>query len=423
MIKKIVPVLIFLVIASCWIPGSEPAFAAKNAIIRRGKVFLNLKDADIKSVLQLFAKATGTNIVASDDVDGKVTVTFTGITPRKGLEAVLKSKGLDWFEEEGTIFVSTKKVLRTYYLNHARPSDIKTLIKNILPSGSSVSDDDTYNALVVQTSSDYLPRLEKLIKELDVPPTQVMIEVKMIEVRHTGGGNIGLDTKYTSPSNANNIAQTTGLAGRSTDSGAQGLYTQVLSGNFEAYLSAVQTAGKVNTIATPRITTLSNKEASILIGQKLGYKTTVTSQTQTTEEINFLEVGTALKLTPYVTKAGFIRMKVAPKISDGEVTNDLPNENTTETQNEVVVKNGQTFVIGGLLKDKETQNDYGVPILMDIPLLGSVFRKTVTTKDKRELLVFVTPYIIGSDAVEKDSATKISEMEQESAKNKARLIH
>ena len=354
---------------------------------------------------------------------GKVTVTFTGIEPREGLEAVLKSKGLDWFEEKGTIFVSTKKILRTYYLNHARPSDIKTLITNILPSGSSVAEDDTYNVLVVQTSSDYLPRLEDLIKELDVPPTQVMIEVKMIEVRHTGGGTIGIDGKYTSPTNSNNTVQTTGLAGKTTDTGAQGLYAHVLTGNFEAYLSAVQLAGKTNTLATPRITTLSNKEATILIGQKLGYKTTVTSQTQTTEQVNFLEVGTALTITPYVTKAGYIRMQVAPKISDGEVTNGLPSENTTETENEVVVKNGQTFVIGGLLRDKETQNDYGIPFLMDIPLLGTLFRRTVTTKDKRELIVFVTPYIIGVDVLEEKSADKINKMEAEYEKNKAYLVH
>lgn len=397
--------------------------ATTNIQIRKGKVYLNLKDADIKSVLQIFAKATRTNIIASDDVKGKVTVTFTGVTPKEGLESLLRAKGLDWFEEAGTIFVSTKKILRTYYLEHARPSDIGETVKNILPEGSKVSVDDSYNVLVIQTSSDYLARLEKLIKELDIPPTQVMIEVNMIEIRHTHGGNIGVDAKWVNPEDTYDVVQTKGLAGRPTDTAAQGLYAQVFSGDIEGYLSAIKTATSYNTVATPRITTISNKEATLLIGSKLGYKTTVITETATTQEIDFLEVGTSLKITPHVTKSGFIRMTVQPKISDGTIVGDLPQENTTETKNEVMVKDGQTFVIGGLIKDKDTQDEYGIPILMDIPLIGGLFRKTVTSTEKQELLVFVTPHILTPEILESMSKPLIKEMEEKSAKAKARLIH
>jgi type IV pilus assembly protein PilQ len=394
-----------------------------NIQIRQGKVFLNLKDAEIKTVLQIFAKATKSNIVASDDVQGKVTVTFTGIDPREGLEAVLRTKGLDWFEEAGTIFVSTKKIMRTYYLENARPSDIAATVAEILPGGSKVSVDDSYNVLVVQTTSDYLPRLEKLIKELDVAPTQVMIEVRMIELRYTEGGETGVDVNYINPKDPNDVVETKGFAAKSSDTGAQGIYAQVLAGDIEAYLSALKSAAAYNTIATPRITTISNREASLLIGSKLGYKTTVISETTTTQQINFLEVGTSLRLLPHVTKSGYIRMEVEPKISDGSVVGDLPQENTTQTKNEVMVKDGQTFVIGGLIKDKDTEDNYGVPFLMDIPLIGSFFRRTIITKEKHELLVFVTPYILTPQKLEALSAPRIKEMEEKSARTKARLIH
>ncbi len=403
--------------------ASRAAPRTSNLQIRKGKVFLNLKDADVKSVLQIFAKATNTNIVASDDVKGKVTVTFTGIAPKKGLEAVLRTKGLDWFEEEGTIFVSTKKIMRTYYLENARPSDIKATVEIILPEGSTVSVDDSYNVLVVQTSSDYLPRLERLIKELDVPPTQVMIEVRMIELRHTKGGNTGVDVKYTSPKDPDDVVETKNFAGKSTDSGAQGIYSHIISGDLESYLSALKTATNYNTIATPRLTTLSNKEATLLIGQKLGYKTTVITETTTTQVINFLEVGTSLRITPQVTKSGFIRMIVEPKLSDGTIVNELPQENTTETKNEVMVKDGQTFVIGGLIKDKDIQTDYGIPFIMDIPLIGGFFRRTVISKEKHELIVFVTPHILTKENLESISRVQIKEMEEKSAREKARLIH
>ncbi|MDD5382110.1 MAG: secretin N-terminal domain-containing protein [Candidatus Margulisbacteria bacterium] len=408
--------LVIILAGGVWAAGT-------NITITKGKVFLNLKDADIKSVIQIFAKATGSNIVAADDVTGKVTVTFTGIDAKKGLEAVLRTKGLDWFEDEGTIFVSTKKIMRTYYLSNARPSDIADTVKSILPEGSVVSADDTYNVLVIQTSSDYLPRLEKLVKDLDVPPIQVMIEVRMIELRHTEGGNAGVNAKYTNPKDVNDVAETVGLAGKSTDTGAQGLYAHVISGDIDGYLSTLKTAVIYNTIASPRLTTISNKEASILIGQKLGYKTAITTQTSTTQDIKFLEVGTSLKITPQVTKSGFIRLTVAPKISDGNVVDDVPNENTTETKNEVMVKDGQTFVIGGLMKDKDTESNYGVPILMDIPFIGAAFRKTVITKEKHELLVFVTPRILSAELLETMSQPEIKAMEEKSERNKAHLIH
>lgn len=403
--------------------------SSKNLVIQKGKVYLNLKDADIKTVLQIFAKATNTNIVTSDDVEGKVTVTFTGIEPKQGLEAVLRTKGLDWFEEAGTIFVSTKKILRTYYLENAKPSDISTTVKDILPGGSKVSVDDSYNVLVVQTSSDYLPRLERLIKELDVAPTQVMIEVRMIELRHQDGGTIGTDVKYTNPRDAEDTVQTYNFADRmnmsatTTVDESQGLFAHVISGDIEAYLSALRNSAVINTIATPRITTISNKEATLLIGSKLGYKTTVISETTTTQEINFLSVGTSLVLTPHVTKSGFIRMAVAPKISDGTIVGDLPQENTTETRNEVMVRDGQTFVIGGLTKNKETESNYGIPILMDIPVIGALFRRTVTSTDKHELLVFVTPHILTPQNLETLSHQGINEIEEKSVESKARLIH
>jgi type II secretory pathway component GspD/PulD (secretin) len=278
-----------------------------------------------------------------------------------------------------------------------------------------------------------LPRLEKLIGELDVLPTQVMVEAKIIEVDLGNGANAGLDVNY-KKNNSNDNVQTLNLAGRPTDatvpglntSTAQGVYAHVLSifstASLEAFLSALSTSNKTNVVAAPKITTLNNKEASILIGAKFGYKTSVISQTSTTQVVNFLEVGTSLTMTPNVTKNGYIRMKVAPKVSDGIVVNDLPQENTTETKNEVMVKDGQTFVIGGLVKQKDTTFDYGVPFLMDIPILGALFRKSVTNSSKTELLIFVTPHILTAEYLDSiDLPTK--EFVEKNERYKARLIH
>jgi len=134
-------------------------------------------------------------------------------------------------------------------------------------------------------------------------------------------------------------------------------------------------------------------------------------------------VGTSLKITPHVTKSGFIHMSVEPKLSDGTIVGDLPQENTTETKNEVMVRDGQTFVIAGLMKDKDTENNYGIPFLMDIPLLGGLFRRTVIIKEKTELLVFVTPHLLTPEFLKTMSAPSIRAAEEKAARSKARLIH
>jgi len=247
----------------------------------------------------------------------------------------------------------------------------------------------------------------------------------MIEIQGLNDANLGADVSY-GRADGNSSVQTAGQAGRPGGDGAQGLYAHALSiftsGSLEAFVSALATSTKLNVVATPKLTTLNNKEAHILIGSKLGYKTTTVSATSTTQTVNFLEVGTTLSIKPNVTKNGYIRMVISPKVSDGTVVNDVPDENTTETMNEVMVKDGQTFVIGGLTKEKEVETNYGVPFLMDIPLIGGLFRKTVTSKEKTELLVFVTPHIITPEYL--DVLNKpIHDLADQAAREKANLIH
>jgi type IV pilus assembly protein PilQ len=423
-VKKICIILLLCALLISTLAATAQAKEMTNITIAKGKVFLNLKDADIKSVIQIFAKATGVNIVAGDDVTGKVTVTFSGIDPRDGLEAVLRTKGLDWFEDHGTIFVSTKKVMRTYYLANARPSDLQTTLTAVLPAGSIVTADDSYNALVVQTSSDYLPRVEKLIAELDVQPAQVMIEVKMIQVNDGDGSSLGMTLNYLRTGSNNNYIRSSG-GPVATSFEAPGIYAHALSvfsnGSLDAFFQGLATITKFDVIATPRLTTLNNKQATLLIGQKLGYRTSIISQTSTTQQINFMDVGTQLTITPNVSKNGMIRMKIEPKLSNGSVVNDIPQEDTTETHNEVIVRDGQTFVIGGLTKDQDTVTDVGVPFLSMIPVIGTLFRQSVTAKTKGELMVFATPHIITPEYLE-SITPEIDKLVKKSARD-ATIIH
>jgi len=419
---------IFLVIVS-WslgfalaVEAATPKTEETAQVGKGGTLTFKLKDADIKSVLQIFAKQLRINIVAGDDVTGKVSFSFTNVRPREGLEAVLRAKGYDWFQEGDTLVVTAKNTVRTYLLEYASAAEVKGALDLLAEAGDSISINESYNALIVKTSTKNIARIEKAIKEMDVPPAQVMVEAKILEVKYNDSGSAGLDVKYTSPNDSNDWARTLNLAGRSTDTGAMGLYAHVITGNLEAYLSALLTKTNYNVVASPRITTLNHKEANILIGSKIGYRTAVITETGTVYQVNFLTTGTELTITPHVGEGGFIRMKIAPKVSEGYVTSDLPVENTTETKNEVLVKDGQTVAIGGLMKNAETQTDYGIPILMDIPILGGLFRKTTIVNEKRELLVFVTPHILTPEYLTKMSEESQGLVEKEKRQG-AGLIH
>ena len=399
-----------------------------------GNISMDFQDADVRQVIYALARETGLNLLPAQDLRGSISLSLTDLPTDEALRAVLDSAQAKLIPDGKLLRVvplaelpelieAEKGILsKTYRIDYVKTDNIVETLKNLIPEADKIDMVKESNFLVVQGVRAVIKKADALIKSLDAPPKQVVVEAKVIELRVNDTSKVGLDIKGTYARNPNDAAQTKGLAGRPTDSDAQGLYAQVLSGNMEAYLSALANNTAVNVVASPRITTLSDKPASILIGAKYGYKTAVITQTSTTQQVQFLEVGTSLTITPHVTKDGFIRMRVEPKVSDGQVVNDLPQENTTETANEVMVRDGQTIVIGGLMKDKEVQTDIGVPFLMDIPLLGALFRKTQTNIEKSELLVFVTPHILTPETLT-EMAKQVTEMETKNQQQKVRLIH
>jgi len=399
-----------------------------------GNISMAFQDTDIVQVVYLLAKETGMNLIPGQDLRGKITLSLTDVSTEEALQAILETAHAKLIADGNLFkviplgdlyeFVEAEggSISKTYKIDYISPANATDTLKILLPDAEKIETVKDSNYLIVQGPRAVIQKADALIRSLDSAPKQVVVEAKVIEVRATDVSNLGWDIKGTYAKNTNDIVQTKGLAGRTTDTGAQGLYAQVISGNIEAYLSGLANKSGVNIVASPRITTLSDKPASILIGAKYGYKTAIITQTSTTQQIQFLEVGTALTITPHVTKDGFIKMKVEPKVSDGQVVNDLPQENTTETANEVMVRDGQTIVIGGLIKDKEVQTDTGIPFLMDIPFLGGLFRKTATNIEKSELLVFVTPHILTPETLTQMSK-QAAEMEAKNQEMKARLVH
>jgi len=324
---------------------------------------------------------------------------------------------------------STNQIYTVFHLNYIDASELESTLENLLSDEDNVSVNKSTNSVIVGSSAQKIIKLKKIVKAMDVPPLQVQVEAKIIELKANNGdtanpSSLGMNWKVYNKNNSNDFAQqlTTGIL--TSGATSLGLYAQILSGNTEAYLSGLEKVIGYDLVASPWITALNHKEAEILIGAKYGYLTLLTTTTGTLQQVNYLEVGTKLKFTPHISDDGYIRMTIYPSVSEGQVTNGLPQENTTETKNEVLVKDGQSIVIGGLMKDYTTQTEIGIPFLSSIPLLGTLFRRTELVAEKREIMVIITPHIVTPEFLEAMSLNALAlDARRTKWKEGAKLVH
>lgn len=320
--------------------------------------------------------------------------------------------------------------MQTFPLKYLRASDMVNTVKGLLAEGESVTLNEAINTLIVRADQKSIDRLSKIIDKLDGPPLQVQVEAKIIEVKSGSGDTtnasaVGANWKLKNTRDANDYAQQLTTGTLTIGATSLGLYAQLLSGNVDAYLSALEKSIGYDLVASPWITALNHKTAEILIGEKHGYKQTIVTATVALEEVKFLEVGTKLKFTPHITEDGYIVMEIYPSVSEGQIVSGLPRENTTETKNEVLIKDGQTIVIGGLTKNYNNQIEIGVPILSHIPILGNMFRRTELVSEKREIMVLITPHIVTPKFLQEmaEKAKEFEERQGQKSKEQSKLIH
>lgn len=323
-----------------------------------------------------------------------------------------------------------KYQMQTFPVNYISAKDLAETLKPVLLQGEGVSINEGLNTIVVRASANNLSAISKVIDKMDKPPAQIFVEAKIIELKSGSGDNstpssLGFSWQYSRTPGSNDFVQFNGVTGSPTAGAlAQGLYAQLLTTNISSYLTALEKTVGFDSIASPSITTLNHQPAYILIGSKLGYKTLLATTTGTLQQIDYLDVGTRLEFTPHISKDGYIRMSIYPSLSDGVLVDGIPQTTTTETKNQVLVKDGQTIIIGGLSKNYSNTVDAGVPVLSKIPIFGAFFRNTQLRTEKREIMVLITPHIITPEFLA-DMAGKASTLENRAQQNhdNAKLIH
>lgn len=406
------------------------------------RIDLEYPDASIKTIILQMMQRANINVIFDDDVAGNISISLKNVPFDEAFKTVLGMKGLVAQQvSDNVIRISTpKKILneqkdsvlqtRIFFLNYIKASDLKSQIESIAQAEgrttSKCNVDDTNNALIVTDTIYGLEQVEKLVKKLDRMPKQVLIEAKLVEVSldsglHTGvqwgvnykGGttNIGLGNVENPVTDlAGNPLYALPFYGGGAGTGVSLLSEQVY-GSFrflkvtsktvlDATLSAAAKKGKANILSNPKIATLNNKEASINITNQIPYVTTEITNTSggsvSSQKVTYVTAGIVLNVLPTITSDGKIIMKITPKVSKPSQTAQFQppsiDERTADTT--VVVDDGETIVIGGLIHDSESEYVYKVPVLGDIPVLGYLFKKKSKERSRMELLIFVTPKIL-----------------------------
>ncbi len=382
-----------------------------------GHVTLDVQGADVKTVLRTLSEASGRNIVPSKDVRGEVSISLHNVAWREALEVLCKSQALAYKEENGIIRVGPVEQIqneelaqhtaerkgeellpletRTVHVTFAHVEELKATLAGTLSTRGHLDADGRTSTLVITDIASRAEQAEKLALKLDSRTPQIQITAKLIDVDASESRDLGVTW---------NSAKASGTLNGSADFNngiAEGAGTSVRIGTispdnnvFNLRLQALERERKADIISNPTITTVDNREARILVGQKIPLIVADAAGNAITQ---LTTIGIQLKVTPHLNTDNKITMDVHPEVSDLSSQSTVQGGviiNTSEADTRVQVDDGQTAVIGGLIRTNESHSNSGVPVLMDIPLIGGLFRSHSIVKQKRELMILITPHLV-----------------------------
>ena len=419
-----------------------------------------VQDEDLANVLQMLSLQSRRNIVASRDVAATVSANLYGVTFHEALDAILNVNGYSWYEQGNFIYVVTAaeaaereeanrtKVAKVIQLNYLNANDaaefVTPLLSDVgeiktngdageysLPEDSPAGGEDfaLSSTLVVYDYPEHVDEIEALLRQIDTRPAQVLVEATILQTQLTEANAFGVDfailadIEFTDFFNFGGpLGSAAALAGTGTNEVApiDGRASSIVSsaGNFSGpgtlkagiihddigvFVRALDEVSDVTILSNPKILALNRQPARVLVGRKLGYLNTTSTETATTQTVEFLDTGTQLSFRPFIANDGNIRMELKPRVSEGviraatDVTGaavTIPDEITQELTTNVIVPDGATVVLGGLFKETTNLSRSQVPILGDIPLIGPAFRGHDDGTDRSEIIFMIKPTIV-----------------------------
>lgn len=405
---------------------------------------LEFREVDIKDVLRQLSKQYNLNIVFSEKVTGLITVQLNNVTLDEALDAIITINGFTYSKKDNVIKVATSeeaeregKQTKLFKLNNADALKLKETITKVLSADGSLEADSRSNSLVVTDTLSVINKIEQIIPILDSLTPQVLIEAKLIETSLTKTDKLGIDWVTTLSASGAKRPTTLPFSPKgdrgwmenvfppgpasSTDfpTGHPFAFPTAIKGDFtlgtldasslKAVLDVLMSRTNTKLIANPRVVAINNQKALIHVGRNVPVATFERNDTTGKMEItgwsDEKKVGVKLEVTPQISPDGHIKLTLKPEVSSiidfvkiaGENASPITSTRTVET--EVLIRDGQTVVIGGLVKNDSFVKINKIPILGDIPLLGLIFTRkevgsTSSPTEKTDLLIFVTARII-----------------------------
>lgn len=401
---------------------AEPAYKTKP-------ISLDVQEAEIATVLRSLAGFSGANIVASPRVTGKVTVTLEEVPWIEALAVVLKAHSFDYIEENGIYRIDTAEQLRQeklaverarkqvedmaalklgkVSLRFANASEVKDAMKDMLTERGNIDVDVRTNSLLINDVEERVAMISDMALQLDSVTPQVEINARLVDMDVRATRELGVNwtgTNLTSP--GNNLAGGLDIENAIQDpSGSLRVATVQNWGELMLQIEALEDDNRAELISNPVITTTDNREASILVGQKIPLIVADEAGNAITQ---LTTIGIGLKVTPHINSHNQITLDVHNEVSDLSSQATVQGGviiNTSESDTRVLVENGETAIIAGLIRKVQSTLDSGIPVLQDIPLLGSLFRHRTEADVSRELVIFVTPRIVTEEYLNRELMT------------------
>jgi type IV pilus assembly protein PilQ len=425
-------------------PDSPPDVKVTDA----GAVQMHVSDVPLAQVLRALSLESRRNIIASPRVTGMVTASLYDVTFEEALQSILMSNGAGYRVDGKFIYVYTTAELaemelvadppltKVFPLSYVRSEEAAKYVAPLLGAGGSViaspnpekgiasntsdagGDNHALGDFIVVTArSENLERVAEMLARIDVRPHQVLIEATMLRARLDDENALGIDfnlvggvdlellgatsnaiqdiTLGTLPTERYELFNSAAATDFRSNVPAGGLSVGIIKDNVAVFIRALESVTDTAVLANPKVLVLNKQRGQVIVGRRDGYLTTTVTETTAIQQVEFLETGTQLIFRPFVGEDGFVRIELYPKDSVGVVSaQGLPSEQTTEVTTNVLVKDGNTVMIGGLFREVTTDARSQVPGLGNLPFLGQLFRSNNDTVQREEVIVLLTVHIV-----------------------------
>lgn len=376
---------------------------------------LFVRDASLSRVLALLAQTYHLNIVASNDIDAIISITLRDVELEEALTSILSVANYTWVSRNGIILITPMidggqlpaeiqgRQIQVFELDFASAAAVSNAVSGFLsPVGSlSVTESDpsdnrrTREMIVVEDLPQTLDRIAAYIHQVDIPPRQVLLEAHILQVTLRDNDKCGVDFDALLRAAGSNITiETTGFA---SDNASPAFLATISGGDLGSVIELLQSTTDTKTLGSPKLLVLNQQEAMIHVGEDIGYQgSQTTTETSTFQNVQFLQVGVVLSLTPRITRDDRVLLHVRPEVSTGQINplTQVPDKATTELETDVMLRDGQGMVIGGLIKETDTTQQSKIPYLGSVRKVGALFRRSEVTKERAEIIVAIVPRIL-----------------------------